>query len=338
MPSPSQATVSSSITIKTMAAPVPKLIRIRHAEIAPGFSVGRALPTREQRMVGAWCFLDHMGPVQLDAQGMHVAAHPHTCLQTFTWMIEGEMLHRDSLGSEQVLKPGEVNLMTAGHGIVHTEDTLPGAQQLHAAQLWIALPKELADTAPRFQHYADLPRWARKGASFTLLAGEFEGRVAPTEVHSPLLGLDIHRPSVQAQAQTATSEATDRSAALPQGHSPQYDAHPDVEELELALNPAFEHGILVLQGEAGINGHTLQDQFWYQAAGASQLRLAMTAGSRLLLLGGEPWERHISLWWNFAGHDKTALSQAQADWEAGSDRFGPVPGETERLKAPPQPW
>lgn len=297
-----------------MTSTTAKLIRLRHAEIAPGFAVSRALPTREQRMVGAWCFLDHMGPVEFNGQGMHVAAHPHTCLQTFTWLIEGEILHRDSLGSEQVLKPGEVNLMTAGHGITHTEDTLPEAQHLHAAQLWIALPKKLANTPPRFQHYAELPRWARHGAHFTLLAGEYEGHIAPTEVHNPLLGLDLHFPS---------------------GHA---DSHAGPQALDLALNPAFEHGVLVLQGEVSINGHTLHEEFWYQAAGAAQLRLEATPGSRLLLLGGEPWEQHITLWWNFAGHDKAALSEAQADWETGNSRFGRVPGETERLKAPPQPW
>lgn len=286
--------------------PAPRLIRIRHAEIAPGFAVGRALPTREQRMVGAWCFLDHIGPVSLDAQGMHVAAHPHTCLQTFTWMIEGELLHRDSLGSEQVLKPGQVNLMTAGHGIAHTEDTLPHAQRLHAAQLWIALPANLADSAPRFQHYAELPRWQKGPAELTLLAGAFAGQLAPTEVHSPLLGLDL--------------------SFLQAG------------EVELPLASGFEYGVMVLQGQASLNDQLLHDQFWYQPAGATRLKLAAEAGSRLLLLGGEPWEQPISLWWNFAGHSRAALVQAQADWESGSGRYGPVPGETHRLQAPPQPW
>lgn len=126
-----------------------KIIPLRQADLGEGFQVARALPTKDQRMVGPWCFLDRIGPVALTGgAGMHVAAHPHTCLQTFTWVMEGSILHRDSLGTEQVIHPGQVNLMTAGHGISHTEDTLPGTGNLHAAQLWIALPPEHADMPP----------------------------------------------------------------------------------------------------------------------------------------------------------------------------------------------
>ena len=119
----------------------------------------RALPHRERRMVGAWCFLDHLGPTQFaPGDGMHVGAHPHIGLQTFTWMIEGEVLHRDSLGNEQVIRPGQVNLMTAGHGISHTEDSAAEGARMHAAQLWIALPDAERDRAPAFQNHPEIGR------------------------------------------------------------------------------------------------------------------------------------------------------------------------------------
>lgn len=128
-------------------------IEARSADLGNDMLVRRALPNRQQRMVGAWCFLDHAGPVAFAPDhGMHVGAHPHIGLQTFTWVIEGEVLHRDSLGNEQVIHPGQVNLMTAGRGIVHTEGSLVDGQRLHAAQLWIALPPEAQDCAPDFAH------------------------------------------------------------------------------------------------------------------------------------------------------------------------------------------
>ena len=174
-------------------APVPpERIVARPSSLGEGMTVARVLPTRGRRMIGAWCFLDHLGPVDFPAgQGMHVGAHPHTRLQTFTWMIEGEILHRDSLGNEQVIRPGQVNLMTAGHGITHTEDSLSGQTAVHAAQLWIALPPAQADMAPAFEHHPQLPQWEDTGARFTLLAGQHAGRNAPPKVYSPLMGLDI---------------------------------------------------------------------------------------------------------------------------------------------------
>lgn len=282
-------------------------IAVRRAEIAPGVAVGRALPTREQRMVGAWCFLDQMGPLTVPAQGLHVAAHPHTCLQTFTWMVEGELLHRDSLGTEQVLRPGQVNLMTAGHGIVHTEDSVVGTMRLHAAQLWIALPAAHASRAPTFQHHAELPRWQHQGAHMTVLAGSWQGHTAPTQVFSALLGLDLYWPA---------------------GGS-----------LTLPLQPTFEHGVLVLDGTASLNGTAYTSaRFGYASPGTPALHLRAEPGTRVLLLGGEPWPEPITLWWNFAGHDKAWVAQAQADWEAGNARFGAVPGATQRLPAPRLPW
>ena len=192
-------------------------IALRSAELGQGLAIRRALPTRQRRMVGAWCFLDHVGPVRFErAEGLHVGAHPHTALQTFTWMIQGQLLHRDSLGREQLIRPGQVNLMTAGRGIVHTEDSPPGEPVLHAAQLWIALPPEQADSEPRFDHYPELPAWQQDDIGCTLLAGTYAGHCAPTRVHTPLLGMEL------ASAQPASTT--------------------------LELNPAFEYGLLPLAG------------------------------------------------------------------------------------------
>lgn len=280
----------------------------RAADLGEGMLVHRALPTRQRRMVGAWCFLDHAGPIDFaPGGGMHVGAHPHTCLQTFTWLIEGEVLHRDSLGNEQVIRPGQVNLMTAGHGIVHTEDSLPDARRLHAAQLWIALPPGMADCAPAFAHHPELPRWNEGPCALTLLAGSFGGHTAPATIHTPLVGLDL----------LAWQDGT----------------------LTLALDPGFEYGLLPLEGSMDIDGeHFATDEFAFLEAGRAQLTLSLSAGSRVLLIGGQPFGTPVSMWWNFVGHDKDAIARAQRDWEAGQPRFGEVPGATRKLVAPPLPW
>lgn len=289
---------------------MPSLIRIptRPAELGGGMWVRRALPTRQQRMVGAWCFLDHAGPVEFAAdQGMHVGAHPHIGLQTFTWMIEGELVHHDSLGNEQIIRPGQINLMTAGHGIAHTEDSLHPGQRLHAAQLWIALPPEHQDCAPGFAHYPELPQWQQNDATLTLLAGRYGDAVAPTELFSPLFGLDI------------TSR---RQAAI-----------------ELTLNPDFEYALLPLTGSARVDGESIPaDEFAYLGQGRDRLSLEVAADSKILLLGGEAFAEPVLMWWNFIGFDKARIAQAQAHLEAGDARFGPVPGQRTRLSAPPLPW
>lgn len=285
-----------------------QFISLRKAELGNGFTVGRALPTRERRTVGAWCFLDHMGPADIRHNGgMHVGAHPHTCLQTFTWLMEGAVLHRDSLGSEQVIRPGQVNLMTAGHGIVHTEDSLPG-ETLHGAQLWIALPPEHADIAPSFDHYAELPRWSRDGVEFTLLAGAMEGRESPARIHSPLVGLDLHAPA---------------------GGT-----------VELELDSGFEYGILPTLGSVRLGaGDVPADTFVYLAPGSESPRLSLSPGGRCLVIGGEPVERRVSMWWNFVAPTREYIDRAYLDWQEGSDRFPPVPGaDGRRLESPRPAW
>lgn len=281
----------------------------RPSDIGEGMTVLRALPTRQRRMVGAWCFLDHLGPLEFPAgRGMHVGAHPHTGLQTFTWLIEGEVLHRDSLGNEQIIRPGQVNLMTAGRGVVHTEDSLQEGQRLHAAQLWIALPAEEADCAPAFAHYPELPCWDDNGCRFTLLAGSFAGRTMTGDFRTPLLGVDAY--------------------SAPGAR------------LELPLNPAFEHGILILEGQVRIDDEAFAtDEFAYLSNGTERLAIELAAGTRILLLGGVPFGEPVLMWWNFVGFSKTGITQAQREWESGDPRFGRVAGDAgRRLVAPPLPW
>jgi redox-sensitive bicupin YhaK (pirin superfamily) len=296
-------------------SPTASLARIasKTSELAEGLTIRRSLPTRQRRTIGAWCFLDHIGPIRFaPGHEMHVGAHPHTGLQTFTWMIEGEILHRDSLGTEQVIRPGEVNLMTAGHGISHTEDSLSSGQSLHAAQLWVALPRDRAHCAPAFDHYPDLPVWSEVGCTFTLLAGRHAGRTAPTQLYSPLLGLDIAAP-----ASTAVT-------------------------VDLPLDPAFEHGLLALQGDVSLveYGEIFSaDELAYLSPGPSQLSLTLAPGARVLLLGGAPFEEDIVMWWNFVDSDKVQIEESRRQWEERDARFGTVAGgELRRVPAPPLPW
>lgn len=268
-----------------------------------GVPVLRALPNRERRMVGAWCFLDHAGPSHFDhGPGMQVGPHPHTCLQTFTWMIEGEILHRDSLGSEQPIRPGQVNLMTAGKGIAHSEESL-GKPDFHAVQLWIALPKDQRFMPPRFQHYPVLPKRVDQGLQMTVLAGDWMDQRAPTEVHSPLVGVDMEN--------EAPTSAT------------------------LGLRADFEYGVLCLYGDLQVNGEPVQaNELIYLPAGGAELQVQCGANTRFVLLGGEPYEGGVIIWWNFVGHSQEEIEGFLADWKRGEGFGVPVASQLPPLVAP----
>lgn len=289
------------------SAGVPVLERIpaRASVIGKDFTIRRALPSRQRRMVGAWCFLDQAGPVTYGAgQGLRVGPHPHIGLQTFTWMIEGEIMHRDSLGYEQVIRPGQVNLMTAGRGIVHAEDAVtddPG--RLHAAQLWIALPDAERYREPSFHHYPDLPVLEWGGFTVTVLAGTACGQTAPAAIFSPLVGMDL---ICSGPAQTL-----------------------------VPLNPAFEHAVLVLSGALEVEGETLEPgTLLYLGTAREQLALQSQTAARLLLIGGEPFKEEILLWWNFVARNRDEMVAATADWNGGRT-FGTVSGSpSPRLVAP----
>lgn len=239
---------------------------------------------------------------------MRVGPHPHIGLQTFTWMIKGEVLHRDSLGNKQIIRPGQVNLMTAGHGIAHTEESLAQEDTLHATQLWIALPPPDSHCAPAFDHHPELPLWSLNGCQLTLLAGSYNGYTAPPKLYSPLVGIDLNS--------TAGSAMT------------------------LPLDSEFEYGVLTLEGQTIINGQAFAvDELAYLGLGLHEINLELApGGSRAILLGGLPFSSDVLIWWNFVGHNKTDIARAQHDWETGSERFGTVHGyDGPPLTAPPLP-
>lgn len=282
----------------------------RETVLGDGMAIRRLLPSRERRLIGAWCFLDHFGPIDTrDGDGLRVGPHPHTGLQTFTWPLAGEILHRDSLGCEQLIRPGQVNLMTAGRGLCHSEES-PRERSpiLHGAQLWIALPESERQCEPEFAHYPELPVLQRDGFAVTILAGQAFGERAPTEVHSPLVGLDLVSPGGGA--------------------------------LRLTLRRDFEYGALVLDGSAGVGGVPLAvGRLLYLGGGREHLEIDCRGPVRLLFLGGAPLQEEILMWWNFVGRNRGELARAVADWNAGHPRFGVVEGYPgERLPAPLPPW
>lgn len=277
----------------------------RTTELGEGMVIRRALPNRHKRLIGAWCFLDHAGPVDVSRdQGMRVGPHPHTGLQTFTWMIEGEVLHRDSLGTEQLIRAGQVNLMTAGKGISHSEESPPDCSpRLQLAQFWIALPDEQRFCEPAFEHYPELPVMECDGFKLTVLVGEMLGQTAPVKVYTPLLGVDL------------TAEQA---------------AH-----TKIPLRSDFEYGVLVLEGEATVEGENLEPGVLLDAGiGRTELNIQSNGPMRLLLIGGEPFKEEIVLWWNFVARTQAEVEQSTHLWNAGK-HFGEVKGyRGARLVAP----
>lgn len=282
-----------------------ELLDARRTTLGEGVEIRRALPNRHRRSVGAWCFLDHAGPADFaPGGGVNVGPHPHIGLQTFSWMIEGTIQHRDSLGCDQWIRPGQVNLMTAGHGIAHSEESpadAPGRFQL--AQLWIALPRSEADREPAFEHYPQLPVLERGGFRITLLAGECSGERSPARVYSPLIGLDLATPG-------------DARAELP-------------------LRTDFEHAVMVLEGTADIDGERLDPgALLFLGSGHGKLAIAARQAARLLLIGGTPMGEEILIWWNFVARTREEIEAATRDWNEGR-RFGEVRGaRSARLVAP----
>lgn len=268
--------------------------------------VRRTLPQRGLPLVGAWCFLDEFGPQHVD---MRVLPHPHTGLQTVTWPVAGEILHRDSVGSEAVVRPGQLNLMTAGHGISHSEFSLGSEPLLHAAQLWVALPDDMASGAPAFEQVSDLPVWDAPGVRATVFIGSMDGVTSPAHVHTPLLGTEV---------------------TLDAGSS-----------VEVPLVPGFEHAVLVLDGSLEVAGTPhAPSGLLYLGDGRASVHLRSQTGARILLLGGAPFAHDLVMWWNFVGRNHADIAQARADWESPdrADRFGLVQRHGDlRIPAPELP-
>ncbi len=276
-----------------------------------GIEVTRTLPNKHRRMVGAWCFLDAYGPHRLDGSpGMRVGPHPHIGLQTVSWLVAGEIVHRDSLGSLQEIRPGQLNLMTAGRGISHSEETPAShGDMLQGVQLWVALPDGDRNRPPAFAQHAELPVITDGGLTGTVLMGELAGAVSPARCHTPLLGAEL-------------TLAAGSRAVLP-------------------LRPDFEYAVLVLDGEATVaEVPTGPGPLIYLGEGRSELRLTAGPDTRLMLLGGEPFAERIVMWWNFVGRDHDEIVAARQAWEdrAGGGPFGTVRGyDGPDIPAPPMP-
>lgn len=272
----------------------------RVGSLGDGLEIRRALPLKERRLIGPWCFLDHFGPavIKADDAGMKVRAHPHIGLQTVTWLVDGTIHHKDSLGSAQDIRPGQLNIMTAGAGIAHAELTRPGTLRagdaMHGAQLWVALPRDKSQMAPAFEHHARLPSFDEGGMCVTVLTGEYDRERSPATVHSPMVGLDV-----------IITGAGDR---------------------RIPLDRAAEHGVMVMEGQIVANGVTLvPGKLGYFGTGCDHLRLQSQGPARLLVIGGEPFGEEVLIWWNFVARSRDEIVEARRDWEAQSERFGKVP-------------
>lgn len=288
------------------SAAVDLVINPRERDLG-GFSVRRILPVAERRKVGPFVFFDAMGPADFPpGEGIDVRPHPHIGLSTITYLFEGEILHRDSLGYEQPIRPKAVNWMTAGRGIVHSERTAPEERarqsRLYGIQAWIALPVEAEETEPSFQHYpaGSLPEIeAGPGCHLTLIAGEAYGAVSPVAVHSPLFYLE---------ARLAAGEVLD----LPEEHE--------------------ERAVYLVEGSIETGGELLQPYNMAVFGEGRAPRITALEDSRMMLLGGARLPEERRIWWNFVSSRKERIEEAKADWKEG--RFDPVPGETEFIPLP----
>jgi redox-sensitive bicupin YhaK (pirin superfamily) len=255
--------------------------------------VRRALPRMGRRTVGAWCFADHMGPADVtENSGLDVGPHPHIGLQTVTWLIDGQVLHRDSLGSEQVIKPGQLNLMTSGGAVSHAEEATGHYRgTLEGIQLWVALPESTRHGAAAFEHHTALPQGELDGAVATVLVGDFGDLSSPARHDTPLVGVDLN----------LHGQAT------------------------VPLRPDWEYAVVVMEGAVGIDGSPLlPGKLGYVGRGRDGLHLDVREPTRAVLLGGEPFEEPIVMWWNFVGRTREEIDAAYASWARQDDRFGHV--------------
>lgn len=277
----------------------PRAIRVR-----------RTLPQRRRSLVGAWCFADHYGPHDVrTGRGMDVPPHPHTGLQTASWLFSGEIEHRDSAGIHAMVRPGELNLMTAGAGICHSEVSTTNSI-LHGVQLWVALPDAARDSPRGWAHFVP-QALSLQGAMLRVFLGELAGARSPVHTFTPLLGAQV-------------------------------DLDPGA-TLDLAVDPEFEHGVLLDSGEVEVAAVRLAiGDLAYQGAGSTKLSLrnAGAGPTRLLILGGTPFGEELVMWWNFVGRSHEDIVMYRRMWESHDQRFGDVhgyAGTPARLAAPPLP-
>lgn len=286
-----------------------KLIIEERASNIGNFIVGRLLPFREKRMVGPFSFIDHMGPVSLnDHENLDVPPHPHIGLSTLTYLFKGSIMHKDSLGNEVEIKPGQVNWMTAGSGIVHSERTPEylrhSDKMLHGLQIWVALPKDKEEMAPEFYHIEEheLPVWESEGTSFKLIAGEAFGKKSPVPVFSPLYFLELKTTNPQT--------------------------------VKIGADLYGESALYILEGAIESEGHVYGPKQILIAKDSQLCEFEMHENTTVYIFGGEPFPEERFIYWNFVASDRERIEQAKIKWLEQS--FPPVPGETEFVPLPSQ--
>ncbi len=271
-----------------------------------GMDIARVLPTKGRRTVGAWCFVDVMAPPDSDnPPPLEIGPHPHIGLSTVTWLFEGEALHGDSLGTEQLIRPGQLNLMTAGRGIAHSE--LGVKDGLRGVQMWIAQPEATRHGASRFEHHARLPRAELAGAEVEVLIGSMAGARSPVVVDTPLVGAEVRM-------------------------------HGGV--VEVPAKSSFEYGIVPVDRRVKV-GEVIVEPGWLGLipVGLDVIPLESEGPSTVMVLGGVPLGERLQMWWNFVARTREELTEAWRAWQAhDTDRFGPVPSRLTRIDAPPPPW
>lgn len=293
---------------------MPELLRLqgRVSELAQGLQVRRVLPAARKRSVGPFVFFDHMGPVDINANtDSDVGGHPHIGLATVSYLLEGRLLHRDSIGSVQLIAPGDINWMTAGRGIVHSERVPTQAhdqdRRLHGLQLWVALPPELEETEPAFQHVAaaDIPvHTDPDGAVVRVLVGEAFGLRSPVNAASPTLYLDVQLPG-------------QRTWVLP--------------------TLAREMAIYSPENALQINGQAVAAQEMVVLVPDEPATVASGAqGARFVVIGGAPLTQAVRMWWNYVSTEPQRIAAAAQRWQEGG--FDAIPGETQRVPGPRWPF
>ena len=276
-------------------------------------TVIRILPTKQRRTIGPWCFVDLMSPGDVEEPpALEIGPHPHIGLSTVTWLLEGTALHGDSLGTEQLIRPGQLNLMTAGNGIAHAEqgvdtDVNVSDHGVMGVQMWLAQPESTRHGASSFQHLAQLPEVDFENASGKLLIGSSGGETSAAATDHPTVGMDL----------------TVRPGSV------------------VPADPRFEYGVVPIDRPIKVEEEVVEPgSLAIVPTGRSQLRFD-TQGQpgRLMLLGGEPLGDRVMMWWNFVARDKEEITRAWRDWDEGNEeRFGPVPSDLERIEAPRPPW
>ena len=286
----------------------------RAAEVG-GMGIMRVLPTKGRRLIGPWCFVDLMSPEDVaNPDPMEVGPHPHIGLATVTWLFEGEAVHTDSLGSEQVIRPGELNLMTAGHGIAHaglevrTGSQHAAADYVKGAQMWLAQPEETRHGGSSFHHHKDLPIAEMVGGEAQVLAGSFAGATSPVASDWPVVGAELRL----------------QSGAV-----------------EAGLDPEFEYGVVPIDRRIRIDDVIVEPgSIAIIPTGFEQLRVESEAvAGRVMVIGGKPFPDRVQMWWNFVARTREEITTAWRDWQShNDDRFAPVQSDLSRIDAPRPFW